>query len=132
MHLGIDAQPLHVAMGLEMDVEEPAEDARFLVTFEGSARGLHLDNVDAVFIMGRPASAASYLHLAGRVGRLYPNDSGGVVIRPGTVVSVCTKGRCHRVGKVDQTDWWNGSGRNSSRTIENDMDEGTKHRVKSS
>ena len=40
-----------------------------LVTFEGSARGLHFEGVDTVFVVGRPRSAASYLHLAGRVGR---------------------------------------------------------------
>lgn len=63
-----------------------------MVTFEGSARGLHFDAVDAVFVLGRPASAASYLHLAGRVGRSSTSDTGNVMIRPGTVVSLCTKG----------------------------------------
>ena len=72
--------------------------APFLVTFEGSARGLHFDEVDAVFVVGRPASAASYLHLAGRVGRSSPSD-GGVVIRPGTVVSLCTKGSATELEK---------------------------------
>ena len=99
--MGIDAQPLHVAMGLEMNSKDQVDEsvvAPFLVTFEGSARGLHFDEVDAVFVVGRPASAASYLHLAGRVGRSSPSD-GGVVIRPGTVVSLCTKGSATELEK---------------------------------
>ena len=101
--LGIDAQPLHVALGLETDAKEQINDggagSRFLVTFEGSARGLHLEEVDAVFVVGRPASAASYLHLAGRVGRSCPSTGGGVEIRPGTVVSLCTKGSATELEK---------------------------------
>ena len=103
---GIDATPLHVAMGLELnakpgDFEEDDDTIPpFLVTFEGSARGLHIDNVDTVFVVGRPASAASYLHLAGRVGRATTAEDGGVVIRPGTVVSLCTKGSA-----IELTKW---------------------------
>jgi superfamily II DNA/RNA helicase len=100
---GIEAQPLHVALGLEQNgKEEEDEDAApFLVTFEGSARGLHFDGVDAVFIVGRPVSAASYLHLAGRVGRSSTSDAddGSVFIRPGTVVSICTKGSATELDK---------------------------------
>ena len=100
--LGIAAQPLHVALGLEKQAktENDDEDApMFLVTFEGSARGLHLDEVDAVFVVGRPTSAASYLHLAGRVGRAFIDEDGKVVARPGTVVSVCTKGSAVELDK---------------------------------
>ncbi len=43
-----------------------------LVTFEGHARGLHFDGADNVFVVGRPTSAASYLHLAGHVGQTMP------------------------------------------------------------
>uniref|UniRef100_A0A7S1VN65 Helicase C-terminal domain-containing protein n=1 Tax=Grammatophora oceanica TaxID=210454 RepID=A0A7S1VN65_9STRA len=111
----IGAQPLHVAMGLEGNEDGDdsiSEDAQqlppFLVTFEGSARGLHLEGVDVVFIVGRPASAASYLHLAGRVGRAAPsddNDDSGdnkIQIRPGTVVSICTKGSATELEKWTQ------------------------------
>jgi len=85
--LGIETKPLHVALGL--DNEEPSKNGGaseegsgsggdeddesgdestsdlppFLVTFEGAATGLHLDDVDTVFVVGRPSSAASYLHL---------------------------------------------------------------------
>ena len=104
--LGIDAKPLHVALGLEPNVDETEVIIRehnnlegadaplpFLVTFEGSARGLHFDAVDAVFVVGRPASASSYLHLAGRVGRAVATAEGDIVNCPGTVVSFCTKGQ---------------------------------------
>jgi len=100
--LGVDAQPLHVALGLELNAKEGDERADtppFLVTFEGSARGLHFDAVDAVFVVGRPSSAASYLHLAGRVGRSSADADGNVVVRPGTVVSVCTKGSAGELEK---------------------------------
>ena len=100
-NLGIDAMPLHVALGLELNAKDTDEDADippFLVTFEGSARGLHIDDVDAVFLVGRPASAASYLHLAGRVGRSLPAQ-GEVTIRPGTVVSLCTNGSAKELEK---------------------------------
>lgn len=57
------------------------------VTFEGLARGLHFQNVDTVFVIGRPSSVASYLHISGRVGR---QSSTGV--SNGTVVSICSNG----------------------------------------
>ena len=102
---GIDATPLHVALGLELNAKDDKGDdddsiPPYLVTFEGSARGLHIDNVDTVFVVGRPASAASYLHLAGRVGRASTSKDGSVVIRPGTVVSLCTKGSA-----IELTKW---------------------------
>lgn len=100
--VGIDAQPLHVALGLELNAKEgdDREDTPpFLVSFEGSARGLHFDAVDAVFIVGRPSSAAAYMHLAGRVGRSSADEEGNVVVRPGTVVSVCTKGSAGELEK---------------------------------
>jgi len=100
--LGIVSKPLHVALGLETNAKDDDEDAQippFLVTFEGSARGLHLDDVDTVFVVGRPSSAASYLHLAGRVGRSSASADGNVFIRPGNVVSFCTKGSAIELNK---------------------------------
>mmetsp|Transcript_23911 Transcript_23911/g.57668 ORF Transcript_23911/g.57668 Transcript_23911/m.57668 type:complete len:704 (-) Transcript_23911:1018-3129(-) len=119
--MGLDAQPMHVALGLETNAgenslmtDEDKEEGEHLdevelppvlVTFEGSARGLHFDGVDIVFVVGRPTSAASYLHLAGRVGRAVSNDddvggtSGEVEVRPGTVVSFCSKGRVTELEK---------------------------------
>jgi superfamily II DNA/RNA helicase len=102
--LGIAAQPLHVALGLEGNDEASENDEEdgippFLVTFEGSARGLHLEEIDAVFVVGRPSSAASYLHLAGRVGRSEVSEDGKPIVRPGTVVSVCTAGSAKELTK---------------------------------
>ncbi len=117
--LGVDAQPMHVVLGLEPnakegemamveeeeDVSDLAEDEvdlpQLLVTFEGSARGLHFDGVDVVFVVGRPTSAASYLHLAGRVGRSMANDGtkSEVEVRPGTIISFCSKGRVTELEK---------------------------------
>jgi len=120
--MGVDAQPMHVVLGLEpnagengMMPEEEDKDGNLdevelppvLVTFEGSARGLHFDGVDIVFVVGRPKSAASYLHLAGRVGRAMSTagstvegaQAGEVEVRPGTIVSFCSKGR---VGELEK------------------------------
>ena len=104
VEMGIEAKPLHVVLGLEAnakedDDDEDAEIPPFLVTFEGSARGLHLDDIDTVFVVGRPSSAASYLHLAGRVGRASTAVGGDVVIRPGNVISLCTKGSAIELNK---------------------------------
>jgi len=111
IEMGIEAKPLHVALGLEANAkDEDTEDGGeedddedtippFLVTFEGSARGLHLDDIDTVFVVGRPASAASYLHLAGRVGRSATSADGDVVVRPGTVISFCTAGSSKEMNK---------------------------------
>lgn len=102
--MGIVAKPLHVALGLEANAvddeeEEDEEIPPVLVTFEGSARGLHLDDVDVVFVVGRPSSAAAYLHLAGRVGRSSTSEDGSVVVRPGNVVSFCTAGSSKELNK---------------------------------
>jgi len=123
--MGVDARPMHVVLGLEPNADEGTnneEDVEnsvgeddeenvidlppVLVTFEGSARGLHFDGVDVVFVVGRPTSAASYLHLAGRVGRAMSAneiEDGGAVgkveIRPGTIISFCSKGRVAEMEK---------------------------------
>jgi hypothetical protein len=100
---GIEAQPLHVALGLGRGAtSDDSGDTGLppvLVTFEEAARGLHLEEIDCVLVVGRPASAASYLHVAGRVGRSSPSANGEVVVRPGTVVSVCTKGSSKELAK---------------------------------
>ncbi|KAL7483625.1 hypothetical protein ACHAW6_009269 [Cyclotella cf. meneghiniana] len=114
--MGIDAQPMHVVLGLEPNANDVMDDSfdddgvnevelpPVLVTFEGSARGLHFDGVDIVFVVGRPTSAASYLHLAGRVGRAIPKlhadmNNRKVEVRPGVIVSFCSKGRVAELEK---------------------------------
>lgn len=53
------------------------------VATEFSARGMDIPDVSHVFILGRPASPASYLHMAGRTGRL---SAGG--FKPGKVFTL--------------------------------------------
>jgi len=52
---------------------------KLVVTDQFRTRGLHLDDVDAVFILGAAANADTYLHLAGRTGR-WPRVEGGTVV----------------------------------------------------
>jgi superfamily II DNA/RNA helicase len=54
------------------------------IATEFSARGIDLASVSHVFILGKPGSIASYLHMAGRTGRLGPNGK----LRPGKVISL--------------------------------------------
>jgi len=57
---------------------ETHRDAPIFVVPEGSARGLDYGGVEAVFILGMPSDAASYMHMAGRTGRL-PHPQGSAV-----------------------------------------------------
>ncbi|ORY94928.1 P-loop containing nucleoside triphosphate hydrolase protein [Syncephalastrum racemosum] len=51
---------------------------------EFSARGVDLPNLSHVYILGKPSSVPSYLHMAGRTGRLAPNGT----FRPGKVITL--------------------------------------------
>ncbi|KAI8984418.1 P-loop containing nucleoside triphosphate hydrolase protein [Mycotypha africana] len=53
------------------------------IATEFSARGIDIPNVSHVFILGQPSSPASYLHMAGRTGRLGPEG-----FRSGKVISL--------------------------------------------
>jgi len=48
---------------------ESDEEGYILVTGEDSVRGLHLDGLDSVIVVGRPQTPDSYIHIAGRAGR---------------------------------------------------------------
>jgi hypothetical protein len=48
---------------------EGEDEGYLLVTHEDNVRGLHLDGLDAVIVVGRPGSPDEYTHIAGRVGR---------------------------------------------------------------
>ena len=52
-----------------VDNEEEENDGYLLVTHEDNVRGLHLDGLDAVIVVGRPGSPDEYTHIAGRTGR---------------------------------------------------------------
>lgn len=45
---------------------------KLVVTDQARVRGLHLDDVSTVFVLGGAANADTYLHLAGRTGRMSP------------------------------------------------------------
>jgi superfamily II DNA/RNA helicase len=51
------------------------------IATEFTARGVDIPQVSHVFILGKPTSVTSYLHMAGRTGRLSPNGfaSGKVI-----------------------------------------------------
>ena len=59
-----------------------AEETQILVADAAATRGLHLDGVSTVIILGLPANPQTYLHLAGRTGR------GTSVAAPGEAVVV--------------------------------------------
>jgi hypothetical protein len=52
---------------------------KLVVTDQFRTRGLHLDDVEVVFILGSAANADTYLHLAGRTAR-WPRVEGGAVV----------------------------------------------------
>lgn len=49
--------------------ENSADEGYLLVTGEDTVRGLHLDSLDVVLVVGRAASPDEYTHIAGRTGR---------------------------------------------------------------
>ena len=49
--------------------EETANDPSLWVTGEDTIRGLHLDGLDVVIVVGRPRGVDEYTHIAGRTGR---------------------------------------------------------------
>ena len=64
--------------------------AQLWISTEFSARSMDIPNISHVFLLGRPVSVASYLHMAGRTGRLGSQGS----LHPGKVICVMRdKGR---------------------------------------
>jgi len=45
------------------------DDGYLLVTGEDTVRGIHLDELDTVIVVGRPKTPDEYIHIAGRAGR---------------------------------------------------------------
>jgi hypothetical protein len=56
-------------------------DGYLLVAGEESVRGLHLEGLDAVVIVGRPGGADEYAHIAGRTGRAGRSGAAISVVR---------------------------------------------------
>ena len=57
------------ASGVGEAVIEDSQNEYLLVTGEDSVRGLHLDGLDLVLVIGRPNGPDEYTHIAGRTGR---------------------------------------------------------------
>jgi len=55
------------SMGVGQSVDN--QEGYLLVTVEDSCRGLHLDQLDLVIVIGRPKGPDEYTHIAGRTGR---------------------------------------------------------------
>ena len=93
-HFGIDPEPQSLLDALEVDGTDrlmeahrkvsrvvglggskekknklDSDDGYLLITHEDNVRGLHLDRLDAVIVVGRPGSPDEYTHIAGRTGR---------------------------------------------------------------
>lgn len=63
----------------------PSSPSRHVIVADAAAtRGLHLDGVGTVIILGLPANPQTYLHLAGRTGRGWPPAAA----KPGEAVVV--------------------------------------------
>ena len=77
---------------------------RVIVADAAATRGLHLDGISTVVVLGLAANADTYLHLAGRTGRW---QEGGRANAPGSAVAVTVA-----IGKELQTlkGWANGLG----------------------
>jgi superfamily II DNA/RNA helicase len=61
------------------DKEEDSGGEYLLVTGEDTVRGLHLDGLDVVIVVGQPHGPDEYTHIAGRTGRAG---------KPGKVINV--------------------------------------------
>eukprot|EP00435_Cladocopium_sp_Y103_P047100 s2_g13.t1 len=81
-----NAATLWAAEGAEKRAEQPAGGACQVVVASCEAiRGIHLDNIDAVVLIGDPMSVGDYQHCAGRTCRYQPGSSAPV---EGMVVSI--------------------------------------------
>jgi superfamily II DNA/RNA helicase len=82
MGIGESNDNHNVQINTESDDDLSTREGSLLVTGEDSVRGLHLDSLDTVIVVGHPYSADEYTHIAGRTGRA---GKGGNVI---TIVSL--------------------------------------------
>jgi len=81
------------------------KDAPVFVGAEESHRGIHLDAVEAVLIVGLPKSGSSYVHMAGRTGRLpYPRGFAALIGYPRTLDKVI--GPFCRETRLDPRNAW--------------------------
>lgn len=77
-------------------------DIPVFVSSEESVRGLHLDAVEAVFILGLPKTGFSYIHMAGRTGRLPYKYGTSVLVAQNRELAKVINGF---VGETHISDW---------------------------
>jgi len=75
------------------DDEESDTKEYLLVTGEDTVRGLHLDGLDLVIIVGRPHGPDEYTHIAGRTGRAG---------KDGKVISVVSSGHAAHIASWER------------------------------
>ena len=83
---GVRARDIRDYQQYKNDKEKNQEQttAPLWIATEFSARGMDIDNVSHVFILGEPSSVSGYVHMAGRTGRLGPQG----MIRGGKVITL--------------------------------------------
>merc|ERR1719265_2201721 len=74
--------------------------SRLLVADTAATRGLHLDDVSTVVVLGLPANLDQYLHLAGRTGRWPRREFPGASV----AVTLATKPELKRLRGWTTTD----------------------------
>ena len=75
------------------DNNDDDSEGYLLVTGEDTVRGLHLDGLETVLVVGRAHGPDEYTHIAGRTGRAG---------KPGKVVNVMNSGDARKVGTWDK------------------------------
>jgi hypothetical protein len=76
-----------------IDEEDDDSEGYLLVTGEDTVRGLHLDGLETVLVVGRAQGPDEYTHIAGRTGRAG---------KPGKVVNVMNTGDARKVNTWDK------------------------------
>ncbi|KAJ8659369.1 hypothetical protein O0I10_004729 [Lichtheimia ornata] len=70
---GVDALDIRGYNDWKSQLKDDQTPPPLWVATEFSARGMDIPNVSHIFILGEPSSIASYVHMAGRTGRLGRN-----------------------------------------------------------
>ncbi|CAO3581056.1 unnamed protein product [Absidia cylindrospora] len=80
----IHARDIREAVTITSSGSPPSTTRTLWIATEFTARGVDLPHISHVFILGKPSSIASYIHMAGRTGRLNANG----IIGRGKVISL--------------------------------------------
>lgn len=74
------ASESRIGHGKSKDDSISEDNRELFVVSITSARGLHIQDIETVFILTLPSTMDEYLHMAGRTGRVGNKKSGGTVI----------------------------------------------------